>query len=131
MMNQPITPKPMISAPPMMNSTLRPVSPVVRARLACDRGRRGRLRGRQRPEGAALSAGRSGDGEDEQGREKGNSTRHGLAQGSQAGAPVNAQREEAKRAAHVNRRTPMSATSPHHTPTMPQSSVSESTAIGM
>ena len=27
MMNQPITPKPMISAPPMMNRTLRPVSP--------------------------------------------------------------------------------------------------------
>ena len=116
MMYQPITPKPTISAPPMMNSMLRPVVAVVgrgdlrRSAVGVGLGRR------QRAEGSALGARRSGDGEDEQGGEEGDPTRHGPGQGSHAGAPVNAHLDEAKRPPHVTSRTAISATSPHHTP---------------
>ena len=61
---------------------------------------------------------------------QGDPSRHGRGQGSQAGAPVNAQCEPAKRIPHVTRRTAISATSPHHTPRMPQSRYSVSNAIG-
>ena len=129
MISQPITPKPTISAPPMMNSDVAAVSPSSDVAAVGGRRRR-RLGRRQRAEGARLGARRSGEGEDEQSGDEGDATRHGRGQGSQAGAPVNAQREPANRPPHVTRRTAISATSPHQTPTMPQSLCSVSSTIG-
>jgi hypothetical protein len=49
---------------------------------------------------------------------------------AQPGAPVSAQREPANRTAVVSSRTPISAQSPHQTPTIPQPSASASSATG-
>lgn len=49
---------------------------------------------------------------------------------AQAVAPVSAQREPAKRAPQVSRRTPMSPASPHQTPVIPQPRSSASRATG-
>ena len=131
-MNQPITPKPMISAPPMMKRTLRPVEPSstvgdLRRSVSASRRSPGGS-GPKAPDCAPAAAGRA---RTSSGGDEGDATRHGPGQGSHAGAPVNAQRDPANRMPHVTRRMAISATRPHHTPRMPQSLCSVSSTIGM